>query len=238
MGTALPADRNNPVAPGDRRAALAEVLRSGALAGKVRTATGGTGGPAGWPVPGLPGLLPRGLQHGQVVTVTGSAEVLLRLAGGVSGAGGWCALVGQPALARAGRAAAAAGVALERWLLVPEPGTRWADAAAALVGAVDLVVIAPAGPVPAALAGRLAARARQHGTVLAVYGALWPGPDVVVEAGGCRWSGIRHGRGQLRSRRLDVTAAIRGGRPRHITLGADTSDPAAEARGGLRLVTS
>ena len=64
-------------------------------------------------------------------------------------------------------AAVEVGVALERLVLVAEPPPeRWATVVAALVGAVDVVRGRPAHRVRTADARRLAARARERGTVL------------------------------------------------------------------------
>jgi hypothetical protein len=190
-----------PAPDGPKRAALSAVLAaSPSLAGNVRTATGEGAGFAvtGWPLGRLSSLAPQGLARGQVVSVHGSAQLVLDLAGAVSAGGGWCALVGQPDLARAGLAAAAAGVDLNRWILVPEPGTQWLEAAATLIAATDLVVVAPAGPVSANLAGRLASRARQHGTVVIAYTATaWPNADLVINADPGPWQGLGDGHGLL-----------------------------------------
>ncbi|WP_412538566.1 hypothetical protein R8Z50_22255 [Longispora sp. K20-0274] len=222
----------------DKRAALAAVLRSSPFGDKVGTASGERGpASSAWPSSALLAeVVPGGLRRGQVVSVPGSAQLLLELVGGASAAGAWCALVGQPALARAGRAAAACGVVLERWLLVPEPGPHWAESVAALIGAVDVVVAAPTGPVPAALVGRLAARARQHGTVLIAFGTTWPGSDLEIRAEGSRWRGVADGRGELAGREQDVVAVTKGSRPRHMVIGS--ANPPSQGRGGLRLVGS
>ena len=106
--------------------------------------------------------------RGSVTVVEGdgaATSLALALVAGPSAAGSWTAVVGCPGLGLA--AAAEAGVALERLALVaePEPGD-WAGVVAALVGAVDVVVVGPTHRVRAADARRLAARARERGTVL------------------------------------------------------------------------
>jgi hypothetical protein len=58
------------------------------------------------------------------------------------------------------------GVALERLALVPGPGPDWPEVVAALLDGIDVVVAAPPVGVSPMLARRLAARARQRGTVL------------------------------------------------------------------------
>ncbi|WP_412539232.1 hypothetical protein R8Z50_25735 [Longispora sp. K20-0274] len=205
-----------------RRAVVTGLLRSPALAGAVRTATaapdaGGGSGARTLPVTArCAGLLPGGLRRGSTVALTGSTGLLIELLAGASGAGAWCAVVGLPGLSAL--AAADAGVVLDRLALVPHPGASWPEAVSALLDGFDLVVAAPAGAVPARLAGRLEARARQRGGVLIGYGAVpWPGADLVLEPERTAWHGLRPGRGRLRYRELTVTA--RGpGRPVRATL--------------------
>ena len=119
-------------------------------------------------LPGLTGLVPEGgLQRGSTVVVEGgpgATSLALALAAGPSAAGGWVAVVGRPDLGLA--AAVEAGIVAERLVLVAEPpGDQWAAVVAALVGAVDVVLAGPQR-VGAADARRLAARARERGTVL------------------------------------------------------------------------
>src|SRR4029079_1579067 len=106
-------------------------------------------------------------------------------------------------------AAAEAGVALSRFALVPRPGPDWAAVVAALLDGVDIVVAATPGPVRATVTGRLAARARQRGSVLVPYGR-WEGVDLTLEVTEGRWHGLGQGRGRLRGRELEVSASGRG----------------------------
>jgi len=126
-------------------------------------------------------------------------------------------VVGVPALGLV--AAAEWGIALERLALVPEPGPDWPAVVAALLDGVDLVVVAPPGPVAAGLASRLAARARQRGAVLVPYGR-WSGADVTVEATRSQWWGLAQGWGRLSRRELVLSARGRGAAalPRTATL--------------------
>ena len=101
----------------------------------------------------------------------------------------------------------------ERLAFVPYPGTHWTTAVAALLDGFDLVVAAPPGPIAASVASRLAARARQRGSVLLPAGPLsatWTGADLIVEAVRGEWSGLGAGRGRLRARQLTVRAWGRG----------------------------
>jgi hypothetical protein len=137
----------------------------------------------------------------------GATSLLLALLATASQAGSWCAVIGVPTLGAT--AAAEAGIALDRLALIPNPGPDWATVVGALLDGVDLVVVAAPGPVAPGLAGRLAARARQRGSVLIPYGA-WQGADVTFEVTGGRWYGLGAGRGRLQCRELTVVARGRG----------------------------
>jgi len=182
-------------------------------------------------VPALVEVVPEGgLVRGSVTAVEGAAATSLALAlvAGVSSAGGWTAVVGCPDLGLA--AAAEAGLALERLALVAEPAPGdWGGVVAALVGAVDVVVVGPTHRVRTADARRLAARARERGTVLVQLrdpggsrGVARPGLEAdlrlsVVEA---RWQGVGQGHGHVRSRRIavEVGGRRRASRPRRVEL--------------------
>jgi hypothetical protein len=164
--------------------------------------------------PALRPLLPGGfLRRGGTVSVlgaragTGATSLLLALVATASTAGSWCAAVGLPRLGLV--AAAEAGVAVERFALVPSPGSEWAGVVAALLDGVDIVAVATPGPVPAPVANRLVARARQRGSVLVSIGS-WPGAEVSLEVVGSTWHGLGQGRGRLRGREVEVVAHGRG----------------------------
>ena len=165
--------------------------------------------------PQLHPLLP-GLRRGSSVAVApGASSLVLALLAPVSAAGSWVAVVGMPGLAPL--AAAQAGVALERLALVPHPGPEWTTVVAALLDGVDVVVVAPSGPVSERVASRLAARARQRGSVLVPYGR-WPGAELTLTAEHGVWDGLGAGHGRLRGRELTVRAQGRGAatRPRQV----------------------
>ena len=164
-------------------------------------------------LPVLPALEPLfgsgGLRRGSAVAVRGSASLLLALLAGPSRGGAWCAVVGLPSLGLV--AAGEAGVALDRLALVPDPGRDWATVAAALLDALDVVVVAPRGRVPDGDVRRLAARARQRGAVLVPYGAVaWPGVDLRLSTASRGWEGLGEGFGHLRARRVVVRGEGRG----------------------------
>jgi hypothetical protein len=161
-------------------------------------------------VPALQPLLPgRGLRRGTTVTVSRSAALALALVAGASAAGSWMAAVGLPDLGIV--AAAETGIALERLALVPAPGARaWPTVVAALLDAVDVVLVRSPARLPAAQARRLAARARERGAVLVPLGA-WPQPaDLRLAVTSSAWSGLGQGHGTLQARRVEVLVTGRG----------------------------
>jgi hypothetical protein len=183
----------------------------------------------------LQGLVPDGgLVRGSVVGVGGEAgatSLALALAAGPSAAGSWVAVVGHPDLGLA--LADEVGVALDRLALVDEPTPEhWAGVVAALIGAVDLVVVAPPRRARAADVRRLAARARERGTVLVQTTAPGPGSargsvggaglefDLRLQVVASSWQGVGSGHGHLRARRLTVDAGgrRRAARPRRAEL--------------------
>ena len=207
----------------DRRAAGLQMVRAVGLTGIVRPASEHTteaiGATRVLPVLSeLRALLPGGgLRRGATISVR-SSSVLLALLVAASKAGSWCAVVGMPALSPV--AAAEMGIALDRLALVPDPGTEWTTTVAALLDGLDIVVAAPpSGPIAPAVAGRLAARARQRGSVLMPSGP-WAGADLIVEPVRGVWEGLGAGRGRLRCRELTIQARGRGAAaaPREVTL--------------------
>jgi hypothetical protein len=198
--------------PDDRRAAGLRVLRATDLRGAVRPASEHTpeliGSQRVLPVlPELRPLLPGGgLRRGSTIAVH-STSALLALLCAASGAGSWCAVVGLPTLNPV--AAAETGIALDRLVLVPHPGTGWTTVVAALLDGVDIVVAAPPGPIAPVVANRLAARARSRGGVFMPAGN-WIGADLAVEAVRGVWEGLGSGRGRLRCRQVTLRARGRG----------------------------
>lgn len=188
-------------------------------------------------------LFPGGdLQRGWVVATegAGATSLALAVAAGPSAAGSWTAVVGEEGLGLA--AAAEAGVVLERLLMVTalEPRAA-AEAVAALVGSVDIVLLGPGIRLGAADQRRLAARLRERGSVLIRLGGdgshgpgVWTGGarssgrrvgdpngvDVRLQVVSSRWRGLGDGWGLLRSRHVSVRAHGRGaaGRPRTVDL--------------------
>ena len=177
------------------------------------------------------------LQRGWVIATggDGATSLALAVAAGPSAAGSWVAVVGDPRLGLA--AAAEAGVALERLLVVAAAESRAAaEATAALVGSVDVVLVGSEIRLGTADHRRLAARLRERGSVLIRLGGagVWTGgasssrerasdphgADVRLQIVSSRWNGLGDGWGLLRSRHVSVRVEGRGaaGRPRTVDL--------------------
>ena len=188
-------------------------------------------------LPALESLLPdAGLRRGSTVAVGGSTSLALALLAGPSAAGSWCAAVGLSSIGLV--AAAELGVALERFPLVARPGADWPAVVAALLDAVDVVLLCPPLHVRTGDARRLAARARERGAVLVVTGGAVPA-DVRLSVAHAEWEGLGRGHGRLQARRVDVVATGRGtaARPRRASLwlpaaggGVEVAEMASTAR--------
>jgi len=177
-------------------------------------------------LPAFDPLLPTsGLRRGTTAAiearpgVTGAASLALALAAGASQAGSWVAAVGLGTLGLA--AAAELGVALERLVVVADPGREragWASVVAALVDGFDVVLVA-AGPsarrggrLRAGDARRLVARVRERGAVLVAVGGDLPGErsHLRLTVTSAAWQGLGDGWGHLQGRRVAVDAGGRG----------------------------
>ncbi len=141
----------------------------------------------------------------------GVTTLALALAGDAATAGSWVGVLGLPDLGV--EAALAAGLAPDRLVVVDAPPAAWATAAAALVDALDVVLVGPPGRMRAADARRILTRARERGAVTVVVGAAGLGgqaADVALTVTGSTWYGIDGGHGHLRARRVEVVAGGRG----------------------------
>ena len=108
-----------------------------------------------------PGLVP-----GSALAAQGPGALTLAtaLATEVSRAGGWVTAVG---LGRMGVSAVAErGASLDRWVFVDEPGDAAAEVLNALIGNVDVVLLAAGVRLAAAHSRRLRTRLRERGTVV------------------------------------------------------------------------
>lgn len=158
-------------------------------------------------LPALRGLLP-GLRRGQAVSVDEVGALVTALVAGASEGGAWCAVVGLPECGVL--AAAGSGVSLDRLLLVDEPGQRWAEVVAILLGAVEVVVLRPPARPSVTEVRRLTAFARRHGSVLVVAGVPWEGAQARLRVASSVWTGLGSGHGHLRGRRAQVVAEGKG----------------------------
>jgi len=154
-----------------------------------------------------------GLRRGSTVAIqtgeaSGATTLALAVAVTASQTGSWCAVVGLPALGLV--MAAGLGICLERLALVPDPGARWPVVAAALIDAVDIVVIRPPERCRPGDARRLAARARERGAVLIPVGTAWPEADLRLSVLAGVWQGLGQGHGHLGGRLALVGAEGRG----------------------------
>jgi hypothetical protein len=186
--------------------------------------------------PDLQELFPRrGLKRGSVVGIVGSGvgatSLALALLPAASQEGSWTAVVGQPSLG--GLSAGELGIDLARCALVPDPGPTWPTVVAALLDAIDVVVLwPPSGRARAADARRLSARARERGAVLVVVGP-WPeGPDVRLQPVAATWRGLGDGHGALVARQLEVVASGRGAAARERRVQVALPVAGTRPRGG------
>ncbi len=169
-----------------------------------------------------------GLRRGSTVTVEGgpgATSLVMALGAAASTGGSWVAGVNLPALGLL--AAGELGVALDRLVMVSRVDpAMWATVVAALLDAVDVVWAGLPRRVSPGDARRLAARARERGSVLVPVQAWsaaagrgasprangWPvAADVrlrTVASSG--WVGPAAGAGHLAARRVEVAAGGRG----------------------------
>ena len=163
-----------------------------------------------------------GLARGGVVQVAGSTSVLLALAAAASEDGAWCALAAMPDVGW--RAAAGAGLALDRVAVVPRPGPGAAGVVAALVDGFDVLVVGRCPALGERDRRQLGARLRTRGAVL-LSTHPWPGAQLVLRATRPVWDGLGHGWGRLMDQELTVRATGRAGAARErevrILLGSD-----------------
>jgi hypothetical protein len=144
-----------------------------------------------------------------------SASLALALMAGPSRGGAWCAAVGLPDFGA--EAAAELGVALERTILVPEPGAAWLEATAALVDVTALVLVKPPERVSETVAAKVSARLRKRGAALVSLGP-WPRAEASVSVAEPQWEGVGRGEGHLAQRRIVVEVRRGAAPPRRTAL--------------------
>src|SRR6266545_2207227 len=90
--------------------------------------------------------------------------------------------------------------------LLPDRGLRRGGTVA-----IDGVLVRPPARLSAAVARRLAARARERRSVLLLVGAGWPiPPDLRLAVTASQWEGLGQGDGRLEARKVEVAAVGRG----------------------------
>jgi hypothetical protein len=164
-------------------------------------------------------LLPAGgIRRGATIALdgppgAGSTTIAMSLAAAATSAGEWAAVV-DPESTFGARAAADAGVALERCAVVRRVGAdRWATVVAALLDGVALVVAETPARLRLGDARRLTARARERASVLVALGP-WPAEATFrLHARAHRWSGLGDGVGLLEHGKLIAEVEGRGVRP-------------------------
>lgn len=163
--------------------------------------------------PALARLLPEAtLRRGSSYTVRGSQSLALSLLAQASSSGLWCAAIGCAGFGA--EAAAALGIALDRCVLVPDPGDHELALLGLLSEAFTVVVLRSSSRVRPGEAERVAARLREHGAALVVMGE-WPRPESALSVTASRWSGLGQGAGMLDARELTVRSQDRRGSRLH-----------------------
>ena len=177
--------------------------------------------------PVLAPLLPGGGWKPGCAYDVSSMALLAALLAAPSREGSWCAVVGLPE--QGVEAAAMAGVRLDRLVLVPTPGQRWLSVVASLSGAVPVVAVRPPERVRESDAARLAARLREHQSVLFALGG-WPGAEAVLTLDETSWTGLGTGWGYLAGRGANLNiASKRWSRARSVRIRLPGAGGALEA---------
>lgn len=158
-------------------------------------------------------LLPTGaLKKGAPTSVRGSLLLTLALLREASANGAWCAAVGVPDLSF--EAANTLGIALERFIVIPNPGRHALSIAGMLSEVMSAIVLCPQHRPGTGESERLHARLRDHGTALIVTGD-WPRSDTALRVAASSWSGLGRGHGMLDTHVLTVRSLDRRGQRVH-----------------------
>lgn len=163
--------------------------------------------------PGLGALLPGGaLRAGAAYSVQGSWQLALAFLAEASQGGAWCGVLGCPGFGA--EAAVSLGIALDRCVLIPEPGRHALTLAGTLSETLSIVVARFYTRVSPADIERLAARLREHGSALVVVGE-WARSESRLSVVASRWTGLGAGHGTLTDRELTVRSEDRRGTKQH-----------------------
>ena len=186
----------------------------------------------------LAALLPGGgLRRGSVVEIAAPSMLFVAMAEAIR-VGSWAALVGLPTLGLA--AARDHGITFDRLAVVGAPPVDLAaTVVAALVDALDLVVLGPGVVSRAIDARRLTARARERESVILIHGR-WPeAVDLRLTVVGRHFEGIGQGHGHVHGWSVEVETDGRGAAARRrrglITLtGTDRAESVLTTTGAER----
>lgn len=184
-------------------------------------------------LPGLRPLLPGGaLRQGASYSVHGSLQLGLAMLAAASASGSWCGVIGVPEFGA--EAAAQLGIALDRCVLIPDPGEDGLGLTGLLSEILTVVLLSPSRTPRPGDAERISARLRDHGSALVALGD-WPRPESTLRVTGSSWDGLTHGQGLLDERALEIRSEDRRG-VRHHTVrfsGGHLLDPSAAATTSL-----
>jgi hypothetical protein len=171
-----------------------------------------------------------GLKRGTVVETLSPALAFVLLAEATT-QGSWVAVVGSSELGLA--AARDYGVALQRLVIVHRPAPdRVATVLAALVDALDIVVVGPKLVERGVDVRRLSARARERGSVLLSLGGWLEGPDISLHVRSQNFNGLAgglSGHGHIGYWSVDIETSGRGAasRPRNCRMLLSASNETA-----------
>jgi hypothetical protein len=157
-----------------------------------------------------------GLIRGSTITIggVGATSLALQLSTAASQSGSWVVVVGLNDLAPA--AVLEANLDAERVAFIdPGKSGRHVDVLAALIGAVDVIVLDARLSLRPSDSRRLASRLRERGSILIVVspgGAVNSSlsADLSLTVSDAQWEGLGCGHGHLRSRRVRVGVDGRG----------------------------
>ena len=147
-----------------------------------------------------------GLRRGDTIMVSGSTTLTFTTVAKATQTGLWCGIVGLPQLNFA--AGEEAGVALSRVVVVGNPAQHVATVAAALLDALDIVILGVVPELNPKMLHKLSARARQRRKVLLLSttdpAPALPGVALTLTAVRHRWHGLDNGFGYLLDHQIDV----------------------------------
>lgn len=164
--------------------------------------------------PELRTLFPGGaLRKGASYSVQGSQQLALSMLSTTSASGAWCGIVGYPSLGA--EAAVALGIALERCIMIPDPGATEFGLCSTLSEVLTIVLLHPKTRPQQNDVMRISARLREHGAALIVTDA-WPHTESSLRVTNSRWHGLGSGFGTLEDQEITVLAQDRRGATTHV----------------------